>query len=123
MPNCTLSNYTDVLINPCNNEVINFNLKLKDCHTEDFERINFMITGTGTGNLGNHYVYHTNLNQNIKNINLNPDEVIKFSQEIRERIVGSGDAPSFIVKLRFYFLVTPNGDITVERDIVEINCK
>lgn len=123
MLNCTLNNFTEILINPCNNEEIEFNLKLKDCHTDDFARINFMITGTGIGNLGNHYVYHTNFNQNIKNINLNPNEVIKIGQEIREIIIGSGDAPSFFVTLRYYFLVTPNGDITVTRDIVETKCK
>lgn len=122
MINCNFNNYTGTITNPCNNEEIQFNLKLKECYTDNFDRLFLKINGIGTGTSGNKYVYSTNLNQNIKNVDFNTQEVVKFSLEIKENIIGIGDAPDFKMRIRYHFTMTPNGDITVDYEIIDIKC-
>lgn len=128
---CTTNIGEQEVENPCNGEIIKFNLRVQLCSntiTNPSGKIQIhvhqVLTGRGKGDIGNEYIAN---NAATLIINAKTHENGEVSGEqttiFNTNIIGKGSAPNFILRMRMHFVVTPNGDIIVDRDIVEAVCK
>lgn len=112
--------------NPCNGESVILDGSVIECYSfttnpAGKEQLQYreVLHGQGTGTFGNEYVANSATNFII---HYNPGQTKVETYDITQTLISKGSAPNIVYTQRYHITITPDGDVVVNREVIDYKC-